>query len=391
MASITPRKNKKGLSYLVRIRRKDSPPLTATFRSKTKAEAWARNEESKIDKGDTTTADAAKKTLNDVVVEYEEDGFENKLDSKPRQMSQLKFWQDKIGEKKLSEITPATICRYRRELRKRPHNRGDKTSGPTVNRYVSALSGALSYAVNELGWLKVNPVSQVKRLPENPPPVRFLDKETELLKLAEACASISERFLCLFMMAICTGLRASALLWLHRSEIDINERTIRIPVERSKNGRAFTLGITDELYPYAKFLVENCHPESGLLFPLPSNPFKRLCYRDDWNVALKLAGIINFRFHDCRHTTGSYMAMSGCSLTEIAEQLNHKTLEMAKRYSHLADEYRAKIPVKMNATFLSETSAALAHVIDTTAAAPLEQTKAPEEGIIPRKTHLRLL
>ena len=229
MASITPRKNKKGLSYLVRIRRKDSPPLTATFPSKTKAVVWARNEESKIDKGDTST------------------------------------------------------------------------------------------------------------------------------------------------------------------EMDINKRTIRIPVERSKNGRAFTLGITDELYPYAKFLVENGHPESGLLFPHPSNPFKRLCYRADWDVALKLAGIINFRFHDCRHTTGSYMAMSGCSLTEIAEQLNHKTLEMAKRYSHLADEYRAKIPVKMNATFLSETSAAVAHVIDTTAAAPLEQTKAPEEGIIPRKTHLRLL
>ena len=178
MASIITRKTRKGTSYLVRIRRKDAPPLNETFSSKTKALAWARDEESKIDKGDTTTAEAAQKTLNDVIAEYEDDGFENKPDSKSKQLSQLKFWQEKIGTKKLKDITPATICRYRRELRNRSHSRGEKTANPTVNRYVSALSGALSYAVNELGWLKVNPALQVKRLPENPPPVRFLNKET---------------------------------------------------------------------------------------------------------------------------------------------------------------------------------------------------------------------
>ena len=192
-------------------------------------------------------------------------------------------------------------------------------------------------------------------------------------------------------MAIGTGLRASALLWLHNTEVDLEKRTIRIPIERSKNGRAFTLGITDILYPYAKYLVENCHPESGLLFPDPNNPFNRMCYRKDWDAALKLAGISNFRFHDCRHTTGSYMAMAGYSLTDIAEQLNHKTLEMAKRYSHLSDEYRAKIPFKMNEAFLAEASASVVHMVDTGIETTQEQTKTSKEGIITSKPHLRLL
>jgi integrase len=391
MATIITRNGKKGKSYLVRIRRKDSPPLTQSFKSKTKADAWARSEDSKIDNGDTTTAEAVRKTLYKLIIEYEKDGFEGKPRSKPKQLSQLQFWIEKFGNKKLSQITPATICRFRRELSLRPTNRGDKTSNATANRYVSALSGALTYAVNDLGWLKANPVTQVKRLPENPPPVRFLDKKTELPKLTKACASISERFLSLFMMAVGTGLRASALLWLHNTEVDLEKGTIRIPVERSKNGRAFTLGITATLYPYAKYLVENCHPESGLLFPDHDDPFKRLCYRKDWDTALELAGICNFRFHDCRHTCGSYMAMAGDSLTDIAEQLNHKTLEMAKRYSHLADEYRAKIPVKMNETFLSEASALVVHIVDTTMAESHVQTNATQEGTITGKAHLRLL
>lgn len=392
MASIIKRTGKKGDSYLVRIRRKGAPPLTRTFKSKVKAESWARQEESAIENGESTTAEAVQKSLNNLIEFYEEDGFENKPGSKDKQLNQLNFWQSKIGNKKLSEITPAIICHYRRELRNRPTGRGEKTSNATVNRYVSALSGAMTYAVNDLGWLKINPVTQVKRLPETPPPVRFLDKETELPKLAEACgASANNRLLPLFMTAVGTGLRASALLLLHVTEIDLTNGTIRIPVERSKNGRAFTLGITKELYKYIKYLVENCHPESGLLFPHHLDPFKGMCYRDDWEEALELAEIENFRFHDCRHTCGSYMAMAGYSLADIAEQLNHKTLEMAKRYSHLADEYRAKIPVRMNESFLSEVSSAVVHMLDACTVTTDEQTNASQSSIIPGKAHLKLL
>lgn len=365
MASITKRARKKGASYLVRIRRKDADDLTRTFRSKTKAENWARQQESAIDHGDSTSSESVKKTLNDLVPIYKAEGFQEKPDSKKKQISQMKFWRKKIGNKRLCDITPATICRYRRELRNRATNRGDRTANSTVNRYVSALSGAMEFAVTNLGWLKANPVKQVTRLPENPAPIRFLDKETELLNMTMACSeSPNKRMLPLFMTAIGTGLRAMALLWLHVSEIDLKKCTIRIPVERSKNGRAFTLGISDTLFPYMVFLVENSHPESGLLFPSPSNPYKRMCYRDDWEEALKVAGIKNFRFHDCRHTCGSYMAMTGCSLTDIAEQLNHKTLEMAKRYSHVAEEYRAIIPTKMHDTFLAEVSSTVLHALD---------------------------
>ena len=95
-----------------------------------------------------------------------------------------------------------------------------------------------------------------------------------------------------------------------------------VQAERSKNGRAFTLGITDVHYPHIKYLVENCPLESGLHFPAHNDPSKRMDYREDWDEALKLAGITDYRFHDNRHTCGSYLAMAGYSLTDIAESQN---------------------------------------------------------------------
>jgi len=67
-----------------------------------------------------------------------------------------------------------------------------------------------------------------------------------------------------------------------------------------------------------------------------------------WQKALKAAGVANFRFHDLRHSTGSYLAMNGASLLEIAEVLGHKTLQMVKRYSHLADSHTANVVENMN-------------------------------------------
>lgn len=391
MATIEERKGKKGKTYTARVRYKGYK-FTETFDSKTRAKDWAKAKEVEINEGRVSECEATKQTLNDLLDEYEINGFDKKPGSFDKQKMQLKFWRSCLGGLKLNKITPAKICRYRRILRNKKTNRSERRSPATVNRYVSALSGALSYAVEELNWLSLNPAWQVKRLSESPPPIRFLNKETELPKLAEACGkSKNPRLLALFMIAVGLGLRANALLWLHRNEVDLEKRTIRIPAERSKNKKAFTLGISDVLYPYVKYLCDNCHPESKLLFPAQKNPFNRMEYRDDWDEALKLAGIENYRFHDNRHTCGSYLAMSGHSLAEIAELLNHKTLEMAKRYSHLADEYREKLSGRMHGEFISETSVNVVHLLYTNSPAIEIDENEPLTAANHGRPHLRLL
>ena len=49
-----------------------------------------------------------------------------------------------------------------------------------------------------------------------------------------------------------------------------------------------------------------------------------------------------------RHSAGSYLAMNGASLRDIAEILGHKTLEMAMRYSHLTEAHSVSVVKSMN-------------------------------------------
>ena len=58
--------------------------------------------------------------------------------------------------------------------------------------------------------------------------------------------------------------------------------------------------------------------------------------------AVKRAGIVDFRFHDLRHTFASHFLMRGGTLKELQEILRHKSLTMTMRYAHLSQEHKKK-------------------------------------------------
>ena len=60
------------------------------------------------------------------------------------------------------------------------------------------------------------------------------------------------------------------------------------------------------------------------------------------------AGIEDFRWHDLRHCTASYLAMNGATLPEIAAVLGHKQLDMVRRYAHLSPQHTAGVVARMN-------------------------------------------
>lgn len=87
--------------------------------------------------------------------------------------------------------------------------------------------------------------------------------------------------------------------------------------------------------------------DTDLLFP-SKNPDKPIDLRKPFGNALKEAQVSDFRWHDLRHCTASYLAMNGASLAEIAEVLGHKTLQMVKRYAHLSDGHVSSVVASMN-------------------------------------------
>ena len=57
---------------------------------------------------------------------------------------------------------------------------------------------------------------------------------------------------------------------------------------------------------------------------------------------LKIAGILEFRFHDLRHTCASWYMMNGGDLYELAKILGHSNIKMTERYAKLGKTHIAK-------------------------------------------------
>jgi site-specific recombinase XerD len=72
----------------------------------------------------------------------------------------------------------------------------------------------------------------------------------------------------------------------------------------------------------------------------PFKKYSRICHRGQGIfLAMAMAGITDFRFHDLRHTYASHLAMRGVHIRALQELLGHKSVIMTQRYSHLSPEH----------------------------------------------------
>ncbi len=141
------------------------------------------------------------------------------------------------------------------------------------------------------------------------------------------------------VLALSTGARRGELLGLQWSDIDLKRGALIF--RETKNGQVRTVPLTGK----ALELLSQSRG-TGLVFPTG--------IREAFESALRRAGIGNFRFHDLRHTFASYLAMSGASLSELAEALGHKTLSMVKRYTHLTEGHTRQVVARMNTAIFKD-------------------------------------
>jgi integrase len=232
-------------------------------------------------------------------------------------------------------------------------------SGATVNRYIATLSDMLSFARKERHLLDSNPVSNISRKSESRGRVRFLSDD-ERDRLLSACAESEWPALqTLVQLAIVTGARRSELINLKWADVDM--KAGRAVIHETKNGesRTLTFAGTKALEGLRSLKLKNSarsayvfpaltvvlDPKTGK--PLLDAPYAH--FDGVWYAALAKAGIDNFHFHDLRHTCASYLAQRGYSLLQIAAVLGHKTMQVVKRYAHLAVDDNEKAVASMAA------------------------------------------
>jgi len=346
MAYIEERKDLKGNKrYRAQIRIKGHDTVSATFDRKTDAKHWIQETEPDIRNGKYfKTSEAKKHTVSDLIKRYKDNVLPDIKSRKDRE-NHLVYWEDKLGNFTLADITPAKIVECRDDLAQGETPKKTKRSNSTVNRYMSTLSHAFSVAFKEWGWLDDNPFRKVSTLKEPRGRVRFLDDD-ERKDLLEACKDHSNVLYTIVVIALSTGARKGEILSLRWSQVNLNKGMITI--NDTKNNERRSIPLQGHALDLVNDLGKVRRLDTDLLFPSKTNSDRQLSIDTIWKGIIKESEILNFRFHDLRHSAASYLAMNGASIAEIAEVLGHKTLQMVKRYAHLSESHTSKVVEKMN-------------------------------------------
>ena len=363
MATINKRLTAEGKPYYTaRIRLKGYPAQTATFQRITDAKKWVTVTEAAIKEGrHFKTSEAKKHTLGDAIERYLVDIAPGKF--KPHELEKripiLNWWKSQIGYCTLADLSVKDFAACRDTLITHG-NKGKPLAAATIKRHFLSISHVLKICQLEWHWFEQNPLKDaIIELPKPPRGiVRFLDDD-ELARLTIACKNSFNNLLYpAFILAVSTGMRQAETMNLYWSEPDappvhtawgvVNLADKCIILHQTKNGNRRRIPLSGNALLELQKLGKVRRLDTRLVFPSPTHPHKPIELKKAWTTALDKADVVNFRWHDLRHTAASYLAQDGATLIDIAAILGHSTLDMVQRYAHLSDSHISSAVERMN-------------------------------------------
>ncbi len=198
-------------------------------------------------------------------------------------------------------------------------------SPATINKNYRHIKSSLKKAI-EWGYLAPlkfpSPVKEEEQ-------IRYIP-EKGLQKLFAVIKDKEFYDFCLF--AVYSGLRAGELIRLNQEDVDNPQGFLRITSEQ-KNKAESRIPINKNMRD-----VLNRGNKKGKVFR-----FKTVTWvSQKFKKYLKKAGIEQYRFHDLRHSFGSFLAMQGHSPKTIQELMRHKSIASTMVYLNLSPEHLKK-------------------------------------------------
>jgi len=242
------------------------------------------------------------------------------------------FWKRELAEvgvNYLDEVTPDVVADIRDEEVGRPKLRGEGVVQPaTVNRHLAFLRSVMLAAAREWLWIPMSP--KFKMLEEGDWRMRFLTPP-EFERLARA---LPEPYGSAARFAVTTGLRRANVFGLRWSNLSVQGglTVATFPQQVMKNGLPFSIPLSPTAQAAVKAQM-GLHKE--LVFPRLDGQEISDIPPKMWRKALEVAGLVDLRWHDLRHTWASWLRQSGVSLDRLQELGGWKSVEMVQRYAHL--------------------------------------------------------
>lgn len=253
----------------------------------------------------------------------------------------------------LTEITTGRISEYKVQRLKTQVRRQGKVRDlepGTLNRELAALRHLLRLAHDE--WEVLSSVPRIRLEKEPQGRLRWLTP-AEAIVLLDACRESRNVDLSdLVELALFTGLRRGEALGLTWERVDRARGVILLTVTKSNRRREVPLNSRADAV-----LARRGSKDNGLVFGTHAWDH----FRSAWELAVERAKLVDFHFHDLRHTFASWAVQRGATLQEIKDLLGHHSLAMALRYGHLAPEHLrsavARLDAALPASDLAQASA----------------------------------
>ncbi|WP_132922882.1 integrase [Sodalis ligni] len=276
--------------------------------------------------------------------------------------SRMGFWLSHFEGVRLKDITEAKIYaavsrmtnrraeeNYRLHLesltkrgKEAQQSKQVQVSISTKGKHLALIKSLLRAAERDWKWIEKAPVIKV-------PQTR--NKRIRWLEVAEAQRLIKEcpePLKSVVKFALATGLRRSNIINLEWQQIDMQRRFAWVNPEESKSFHAIGVALNDtacrvlrdQIGHHSKWVFVHMHAKKradGTLTPAVRK--MRVDDNTAWRLAMKRAGIENFRFHDLRHTWASWLVQSGVPISVLQEMGGWESIEMVRRYAHLAPSH----------------------------------------------------
>jgi len=305
---------------------------SATFTTKREAQAWAAQEETRL--REESSGKVPNKPFRDLLERYSREVSSKKRGAKREQKMINVFLRDPVADVSLRMLAPTDIATWR-------DRRLKQVSGSTVAREMTILRHACSVARREWGWVRVNPVSDVRR------PVtaaartrRPTDDETE--KLLDTLGysreippkTVSARIGAAYLFAIETAMRAGEICGLEWQYV--NERHVHLPL--TKNGYARDVPLSSE----ARRIIEQLrflNGEEGTVFDVSTASLDAL-----FRKARARACIEDLHFHDTRREALTRLSKI-FDVMELARISGHRDLRVLQNvyYAPTVADLAAKL------------------------------------------------
>ena len=212
-----------------------------------------------------------------------------------------------------------------------------KESSPAnANRYLALIRAILNSCI-EWGWLHYAP--KLRQYHEPKRRIRWLYPE-EAAKLLEL---LPEHLRDMAGFSLATGLRQANVAGLRWDQVDMARRVAWIHHDQSKNRKPLGVNLTNSAIA---ILQRQIGRHLTQVFTYRGKPVKQTNTKA-WRKALEKAGITDFRWHDLRHTWASWHIQSGTSLERLQEMGGWESVEMVRRYAHMAPEHLAEDSAKI--------------------------------------------